>query len=136
MSFSTEVKEELAKRIGTSRHCQLAELSAIVTMAGHVSDDAKGNCVLYLQADDPAVLRKFFTLLKKAFNIVTSILEDVPDIKSGGRIYRPVLKDREQIEAVLKATRLMEADGSIRKFEDGASPMVTKNSCCKRAFLR
>ena len=136
MSFSTEVKEELAKRIGSSRHCQLAEVAAIVTIAGLVQRDKSGNTVLYLQSDNEQVLRKFFTLLKKAFNIVTSILEDVPDIKSGGRIYRPVLKDREQLMALLRATRLMEADGSIRKFEDGASPMVTKNSCCKRAFLR
>ncbi|WP_242835823.1 hypothetical protein [Butyrivibrio sp. FCS014] len=56
MSFSTEVKEELAKRIGTSRHCQLAELAAIVTMAGYVGPDESGNTALFLQPDDPAVL--------------------------------------------------------------------------------
>ncbi|WP_155838069.1 hypothetical protein [Butyrivibrio sp. FCS014] len=49
MSFSTEVKEELAKRIGTSRHCQLAELAAIVTMAGYVGPDESGNTALFLQ---------------------------------------------------------------------------------------
>ena len=29
MSFSSEVKQELAKQIGNARHCQLAELAAI-----------------------------------------------------------------------------------------------------------
>ncbi len=136
MSFSSEVKEELSKRIGSSRHCQLAELAAIITCIGYVGMDEDGEMVLYLQPENCLALRKFFTLIKKAFNIVTSFLEDVPDIKSSGRIYRPVLKDKEELTALLKATRLMESDGSIRKFEDGASPIITKNSCCKRAFLR
>ncbi|WP_034445277.1 DNA-binding protein WhiA [Butyrivibrio sp. AE2032] len=136
MSFSSEVKEELEKHTGSSRHCQLAELTAIITSIGYVGIGEDGEMTLYLQADNSLVLRKFFTLLKKAFNIVTSILEDIPDVKSKGRIYRPVLRDREQLRAVLKATRLMETDGSVRDFENGVSPMITKNSCCKRAFLR
>jgi DNA-binding protein WhiA len=136
MSFSSEVKEELSKRIGSSRHCQLAELAAIISLIGRVGYDADGKKVLYLQADNELALRKFFTLLKKAFNIVTSILEEMPDVRAGGRFYRPVLAKDEDVTAVLKATRLMETDGTVRDFETGPSPLVTKNSCCKRAFLR
>ncbi len=136
MSFSSEVKEELSKRVGSSRHCQLAELAAIITLMGRAGYDAKGGKVLYLQADNELALRKFFTLLKKAFNIGTSILEEMPDVREGGRLYRPVLANDADVSAVLKATRLMETDGTVRDFDMGASPLVTKNSCCKRAFLR
>ncbi len=136
MSFSSEVKEELSKRIASSRHCQLAEISAIVTCIGHVEADNAGNTVLYLQADNAQVLRKFFTLLKKAFNIVTSILEGIPDVKVGGRIYRPVLDSEHGVESVLKAIRLIDQNGNLRNPDDGVSQMVTRNSCCKRAFLR
>ena len=136
MSFSTEVKEELAKRIASSRHCQLAELAAIVTIAGLVQTDEQGNTALFLLADNAPALRKFFTLLKKAFNIVTSILEENGEVRSGGRIYRRIPLDNAQTESVLKAIRVMNPDGSIRSPEDGANPMVTRNSCCKRAFLR
>ena len=136
MSFSSEVKEELSKRIASSRHCQLAEISAIVTCIGHVETDKAGKTVLYLQVDNAQVLRKFFTLLKKAFNIVTSILEGIPDVKAGGRIYRPVLDSEQDVESVLKAIRLMDQNGNLRNPDDGVSQMVTRNSCCKRAFLR
>ena len=136
MSFSSEVKEELSKRIASSRHCQLAEISAIVTCIGHVETDKAGKTVLYLQVDNAQVLRKFFTLLKKAFNIVTSILEGIPDVKAGGRIYRPVLDSEQDVESVLKARRLMDQNGNLRHPDDGVSQMVTRNSCCKRAFLR
>ena len=136
MSFSSEVKEELSKRIGSSRHCQLAEISAIVTCIGHVEVNEATGAVLYLQTDNAQVLRKFFTLLKKAFNIVTSILEGIPDVKVGGRIYRPILDSEHGVESVLKAIRLIDQNGNLRNPDDGVSQMVTRNSCCKRAFLR
>lgn len=34
MSFSSEVKEELLKQVGKSRHCQIAELAAIIAFDG------------------------------------------------------------------------------------------------------
>jgi DNA-binding protein WhiA len=101
-----------------------------------VAQDEGGSRTLYLQDDNALALRKFFTLLKKAFNIVTSILEDEADVRAGGRTYRPVLRDDRQIESVLGALKMLEDDGSVRSFENGVNPMVTRNSCCKRAFLR
>ena len=136
MSFSSEVKEELSKRIGSSRHCQLAEVSAIVTCIGHVEVGQGGETVLYLQVDNAQVLRKFFTLLKKAFNIGTSFLEESPDIKVNGRVYRPVLGEGDILESCLKAIRLIDGQGKFRPLDEGVSPLITKNSCCRRAFLR
>ena len=136
MSFSAEVKEELLGHTAGTRHCQLAGIAAIITSIGYVGETEGGGKALYLLPDNAQVLRKLFTLFKKAFNIVTSILEDVPDVRIGGRIYSPVLTDTRQVEDVLMATKLMDKDGNIRDFAEGASPLVVKNSCCKRAFLR
>lgn len=136
MSFSSDVKEELFGHIGHSRHCQLSELAAIITCAGYVKESDEGELILCLQDDNAQILRKFFTLLKKAFNINTDVLEQEPDVRAFGRIYRPVLKDQEKVRSVLTATRFLNQDGSMRSLENGASSMVTKNSCCKRAFLR
>ena len=135
MSFSSEVKEELSKHIGSSRHCQLAEIAAILYGSGRVRQSENGEITVYLQDDNSPVIRKFFTLLKKAFNIVTSILEDVPDYKKNGRIYRPVLINRDEVASVLGSIRVLEGNGTIRPLDEGINPMVTKNSCCKRAFL-
>ncbi len=136
MSFSSEVKEELYNHIGSSRHCQIAEVAAIIDAAGLVKTDEKGDYILYLQDDNELIVRKFFTLLRKAFNIGTSFLEGDADAKAGGRIYRPVLKDQEGIRSILGAIRMLDDGGQVRDLRDGVSPMVTRNSCCKRAFLR
>ncbi len=122
--------------MGSSRHCQLAEIAAIVTCSGLITQADDGQLTLYLQTDNGLVERKFFTLLKKAFNIVTSFLENVPDTRHNGRIYRPVLQDSVQLISLLKGIKVMGADGTLRDTEDGASPLIIKNSCCKRAFLR
>lgn len=37
MSFSREVKEELAGHISPARHCQIAELSALLACAGSLA---------------------------------------------------------------------------------------------------
>lgn len=31
MSFSSDVKEELSKQLSTARHCQIAEIAAIIS---------------------------------------------------------------------------------------------------------
>lgn len=38
MSFSSDVKEELAKQISKSRHCQLAELAGIIELSGRINE--------------------------------------------------------------------------------------------------
>ena len=129
MSFSAEVKEELARHIGNSRHCRLAELAAIIYSVGHIEEENGRAIRLTLQTDNVLVSRKFFTLIRKAFNIGNSIPQN-------GHEYKPVVEDEELIEAILKAIKLMDSDGHIRNIDEGVNPMVTRNSCCKRAFLR
>ena len=65
MSFSSDVKEELARQDSTAMHCQIAEMSAMIAMCGHMISREK----LQLQTENAAVSRKYFTLLKKTFNI-------------------------------------------------------------------
>ena len=43
MSFSSEVKQELAKQSGKSRHCQIAELAALVAFDGRVKSGVGQN---------------------------------------------------------------------------------------------
>ncbi|SFQ03509.1 hypothetical protein SAMN04487928_11610 [Butyrivibrio proteoclasticus] len=129
MSFSSEVKEELDKHIGSSRHCQLAELAAIVFMVGSIEIKDGRACRLSLQTDNPMVFRKFFTIIRKAFNIRNSIPQNGHELK-------PVVEDTALIEDLLKAIKIMDSDGNIKDLTEGINPMVTKNSCCKRAFLR
>ena len=64
MSFSSDVKNELAKQYSKSRHCQIAELTGMFLMEGKL--DETGKEILF-QTDNQILLEKYVMLLKKAF---------------------------------------------------------------------
>lgn len=110
MSFSGEVKQELSKQIGAARHCQLAELAAIMHFCGQYGRDAQGRYAIGLQTENEWTITKFFALLKKAFDI------DVDMAIS-----------EKQMQDFLR--KLGEPEGPV-------NGLLLKNSCCQRAFLR
>lgn len=136
MSFSGDVKSELEKQVAQARHCQLAELSAILMNAGFAELCDDGSYKVYLQEEPGKVSRKFFTILKKAFNIDT----DVHDYSIGkfvqGKPYKMVLSGNEEVKSILKAIHVLNEDGTVRTSSDGISQRIIMKSCCKRAFLR
>ena len=75
--FCTKVKEELSYVEGASRHCQLAELAALVLCCGRLvdkkmDDDDENSCInktLLFESENETVLRKYFTFVQKTFNI-------------------------------------------------------------------
>ena len=46
MSFSGKIKEELAEHVAKARHCNLAELTAILHMCGEFEEDKNGICTI------------------------------------------------------------------------------------------
>ena len=128
MSFSSEVKDELVKHASASRHCQLAELSAILHFCGVLNRDENGRLVLGLQTENGCVIRKCFTLLKKAYNIETNIVQ-----RNHMCVDFPMEEDI--LEKLLRATKYLDEDG-LKRFMTPVNRVVVKNSCCRRAFIR
>lgn len=110
MSFSSKVKEELSKECNSPRHCCIAETAAIISMCGKVIFDEKDHVRIEIHTENVTVARKYFTLLKKTYNIDT-------DVKIS----------EEQMRSVID---------KIGDLSEPVSPLLIKNSCCQRAFLR
>lgn len=126
MSFSSDVKEELAREISTRRHCQIAELSSICSACGKVKS---GN--LRIRTENVQLARKAFTLLKKTFRITSCI-----DIRQGSgfsknHTYEVWVKDTEDTSRVLAALKKETLEPGAE-----ASALLIQNDCCKKAFLR
>ncbi len=122
MSFSGEVKEELAKLQSDARHCQLAELAAILVYARAVKTKKQGGFGIEIQSDVPYTAKKCFTLLEKTFKIEGggyNIAQQPNILKYYG----------EQIPKILQAVKYS-AD------EEFVNPLLIKSICCKRSFLR
>ena len=76
MSFSGEVKEELSRQFQKSRHCQIAEIAAILSFTGKLEEQS----VLRVYTENISLARKYFMLMKKTFHAdvrITVRSEDV-----------------------------------------------------------
>ena len=65
MSFSLQVKEELENVVPGARHCQLAELAALVTYGCVLKHDSSGTQI-ELKSENEIIGRKYFTLLNES----------------------------------------------------------------------
>lgn len=134
MSFSSTVKEELANRIGTSRHCKIAELAAILSASGRILKSENG-LSLCIQTENETVSRKCFTLLRKTFNISTEIVIRRAQLKRGS-LYSIAIETPEEVTRILQTTRLTPADQSDSGQLFMSNAIVIQKDCCKRAFFR
>lgn len=114
MSFSGKIKEELAQHYAKARHCNLAELSALVHMSGSFEKDGYGRCILKLHTENDGVARKCFTLLGKTFNISTDIASRRNTAKGSCSYY--IRAKGEELLAV--------------------ENVIVQAVCCKRAYIR
>lgn len=115
MSFSGEVKEELAAYISPARHCQLAELAALIHFGGRLTED--GLHLRLENMENETVARKCFTLLKKTYNIDNVMRE-------------------EDEKKILQALHMYDSEHHIISMDTPVSSILIKNSCCARSYLR
>ena len=135
MSFSGNVKEELSEHWSSARHCQIAELAAILGLCGSMIINSRNECRVKVHTENKAVARKVFTLIKKTFNIESDI-SIRRNIQKQSVSYSVVVKQHQDALRVLQAVKLI--DEHLDGFEEVriVNPIVVQQTCCKRAFIR
>ena len=108
MSFSSEIKTELAKHLGKSRHCQIAELAALIAFEGRIPAAESENRLL---------MQKYQLLLAELFHIEEiHTEEEARSVFSTVKMYNDVTGEPEP--------------------EDTVKGLLIQQSCCKRAYIR
>lgn len=107
MSFSGEVKEELKKQYGKSRHCQIAELAGMLELEGSL--DTVSHKIVFAVSNE-ALKEKYMLLRKKAFG------EDASDEK----ILEALRWPKEQKEIFHTDSLLLQRTCCKRAFIRGA----------------
>lgn len=73
MSFSSRIKEELSRHMSPARHCQIAEIAAILSLCGRIQISGDDHYSIKIHTENVTVARKCFTLLRKTFNIKMNV---------------------------------------------------------------
>ena len=135
MSFSGKIKEELLSSGSNARHCQIAELAAIVQFGGRMELQGQER-VLKIQTENRIVAKRGAALWKKTIGSSADLTVRYHPAQKGGMTY---LLYGSQEESLHRLIEMLKIDAS--SFASGKGSYVTdarllRSSCCKRAFLR
>lgn len=137
MSFSSEVKAEIAFDIPSARHCRIASAAVLLTCIGRFERDPDGKYRLLLSQDNGEALRKCFTLVCKTSNIRTVMCSPV---NSGGREPRGWLQadlSSDTVRELAQKIRACDSAGNLRGDDDCTVPAeLLGRSCCRRNYVR
>ncbi len=140
MSFSGDIKEELSRQKMGPRHCRIAEIAAILSMCGGVSVSQCDRFCLKIETENLPVARKYFTLLKKTFNIEIEVSIRQNRGSRRSRIYTVCVKKHEDTVRILQAAKFLTENGTtymdVDRSFDLSDSFILQKACCKRAFLR
>ncbi len=136
MSFSSDVKEELSRQFPTARHCQIAELSAMIAMCGDILISEDDRYSIRLHTENIAVARKCFTLLKKGFKIEAKIVIRKNHYLKKSNVYLITIPAHEDSVFLLKAAKYMLPNGETNDSIGLVSNLILQKECCRRAFVR
>jgi len=132
MSFSSDVKNELAQVKDAKSCCQLSELGGLYGSMGSLSLLGRGRVNAQLSSESMAVCRRAYTLLQSALDISPQI-HYVSSARFGGTRKAVLTLGPLQSPALLRALRMMDENGALR----ATSPRLSlTRGCCARAFLR
>lgn len=153
MSFSKKVKEELSRHMPAARHCQIAEVAAVISMCGRICINERNEYYIKIHTENLTVARKYFNLIQAAFSVKCEIRisrhilhrrilpegrlkREVQNIQTQSCMYYVMVRDAEDSMKILKAVKLLDGQGNVREELSLAQNLIIQNTCCKRAFLR
>ncbi len=135
MSFSGQVKEELSRHIHKSRHCQIAEIAAVLGFAGKL-EEAGGESVLRVYTENLPLSRKYFILMKKTFQVTCRIAVRQNIYLHKSRTFVISLFGEEEIRRVLQAVKWRNEKNEDIRTRELVHRLLVQKSCCRRAFIR
>ncbi|MCH4184099.1 MAG: DNA-binding protein WhiA [Eggerthellaceae bacterium] len=131
MSFTADVKEELARVIPTCSHCDRATLAALVRTEGSLLFSGAGRYRVEIDTDSPSVARLMVRLLHVIYHLHTeltmrrSVLHKTPN-------YLINVPMQPRLEAALIDLGILKDHG----IDMGIEESLVEKRCCASAYLR
>lgn len=132
-SFSSGVKNELSQQVGKARHCQVSELSAILSLCPHASAGQRGFSV---SSEQHAVCEKVYLLMQHLFHVSGEVT--CRRGRNGSSVHRcqVMYRGTSLLKAVLKETRLTVREGRFQENEVEQTQGLYQRTCCRRSYIR
>lgn len=131
-SFSTEVKNELARITADDACCRIAELAALMRMGASMSIGSKMNLGINFSTENPAIARKTLTLLKESFQLKTEVVVSRARRLKKNNSYLVRVVPAPAVSELLTTLGIMQGDNLNVSSDAG----LLRKTCCRQAYLR
>ncbi len=132
MSFTTDVKDELAHVAPSCSHCDRATLAALVRVEGTLFLSGPGSYRVEIATDSASVGRLVIKLLHALYGLKTeltirrSVLHKTPN-------YLIEIPAQQDLRDALRDMGIVAEDGGLSL---GIDPRLVSKKCCQAAYLR
>ncbi|MDR1532667.1 MAG: DNA-binding protein WhiA [Clostridiales bacterium] len=130
VSFSSDVKKELSAHYGMGRHCDIAELAAVINVCGEITRQGAGRGVA-IKTESNSLAKKCFTLIKNNFKINSKLSITKNKQLHKGHFYSLEIADEKDAERLLSAVGIKRKHANGQKFD-----IHNRRVCCMRSYLR
>lgn len=131
-SYSTDVKNELARITGERSCCHIAELASLMRMGGTMLIGGNRNLGITFTTENAAVARKVLSLIKSGFNLKTEVVVTRGRRLKKSNSYLIKVVPSPVVTELLSALGIMRGDG----INIGSDSGILRKSCCRRSYLR
>ena len=139
MSFSSEVKGELARLNITKKCCMLAEIAGFLRVSSSIRLAGGGRFSIMASTENAAIARHYKKLIESYFsNDVALGVGDsqMPGKSKGKNRYYLIIDPDEKSSQILRETGMMLVRGGDDYFSDGIYTPIVKTKCCKKSYMR
>ena len=136
MSFSGDVRTQIAGIIPGPAHCRLAELAVLLALSASFTWTPDTGLRLEISADKGAAGRKCFTLLRKQININSRLRSMVQNQSDS---FQCSIQGADAQEELEKLAAVLGYEDRTRPFGQEGTRIpgaLLERECCRRAFLR
>ena len=128
MSYSSDVKNELARLEGQKPCCEKAELLGVLRMSGALVLRGK-NIGIHFSTENAALARRVLQVLKSNYQVETEVvITRSRRLKKNNRYQVEVVPD-EKVAKALQELQILPTEEDVRH-------NLLGKSCCRKAFLR
>ncbi|MDD2216212.1 MAG: DNA-binding protein WhiA [Eubacteriales bacterium] len=136
MSFSSDVKNELARFETDKKCCMLAEIAGFIRMCGSIILSGSGRLDLKLTTENPAIARLFLKRIKSYFGVGAELQIGQNTLLKRGHVYEMIIGAESKAEQILRETGILRVKEGCNYFPDTISYDLVKTKCCKKAYIR
>ena len=141
MSFSSDVKGELARLEAAKKCCMLAEIAGFLRVSGSIKLAGGGRLGIIATTENAAIARHFKKLIKgyfksnAALSVGASQMPGTSRRKGHNRYYLEITPEEKSMQILRETGMLLIREGDDY-FSDGIYQPIIRSKCCKKAYLR